>query len=107
MEINQERLDEIKVVFAERHQISTEEASRIVDNGMTGVIRVGEWVKPFAEEIARIWRSLKEIFQENYEKASWKSVNESMWGWNINWDTRKRSQVMSNNPKFMVRKIIR
>ena len=107
MEINQERLDEIKAELAERHQLSNEEVSRIIDNVMIRVIGVGEWLQPFAEEMARIWGSLKETFQENYEKAFWNTEKEAMHGWDLDWDTRKHSQVISNKPKFMVRKIIR
>lgn len=106
MGINQERLDEIKAELAERHQVSEEEVSRIIDNVIIGFTGMAEWLEPFVEGMARIWGSLKEAFQDNCEKALWNTENEAIHGWDLVWDSRKFSQVMSNKPKFMIRKII-
>lgn len=107
MEINQERLDEIKAELAERHQMPIEEVSRMIDGVIIGVTGMAVWLKPFVEGLSRLWNSIKEVALENYEKTLWNTGNEAMHGWNLNWDNRKRSQVLLNKPKFMVRKIIR
>ncbi|WP_421100968.1 hypothetical protein ACOKXV_11400 [Sporosarcina psychrophila] len=107
MEINQERLDEITAELAERHQMPIEEVSRMIDVVIVGVTGTSEWLKPFVEGLSQLWKSMQEIILENHEKALWNTENEAMHGWNLDWDTRKRSQVVSNKPKFMVRKIIR
>lgn len=111
MENNQVRLDELKAELAYRHQLSNEEVSRIIDNVIIGFTGMTEQLKPLAEEMARRWGSLKEAFQEafqeNCEKTLWNTENEAMHGWDLDWDTRKRCQVILNKPKFMVRKIIR
>lgn len=107
MEINQERLDEIKAELAERHQLSSEEVSRVINGVVIGISAMAEALKPFVDEMNRMWNSIKEIAQENYEKTLWNTGNEAMHGWNLDWDTRKRSQVLSNKPQHMVRKIIR
>ena len=107
MEINQERLDEIKAELAERHQMPIEEISRMID-GLTVVFTgMAEGLKPIVEGLSQLWNSMKEIILENHEKALWNTESEAMHGWNLDWDTRKRSQVLSNKPKFMVRKIFR
>ncbi|WP_342511935.1 hypothetical protein MKY34_15055 [Sporosarcina sp. FSL K6-1522] len=107
MEINQERLDELKAELAQRHQMSIDEVSRMIDDVVVGVTGMAEWLGPFVEQLTQMWNSIKEVALENYEKSIWNSENEAMHGWDLDWDTRKRSQVMSNKPKFMVRKIIR
>lgn len=107
MEINQERLDELKAELAQRHQMSIDEVSRMIDDVVVGVTGMAEWLGPFVEQLTQMWNSIKEVALENYEKSFWNSENEAMHGWDLDWDTRKRSQVMSNKPKFMVRKIIR
>ncbi|QNK86444.1 hypothetical protein H7992_14370 [Sporosarcina sp. resist] len=107
MKINQERLDEIKAELAERHQLTYEEVSRMIDNVIIGFKGMAEQLNPIVEGLSRLWNSIKEVALENYEKALWNMENEAMFGWNLDWDTRKRSQVMSNKPKFIVRKIIR
>ena len=106
MEINQERLDEIKAELAERHQISIEEVSRMIDNVMVVFTGVAEWLGPFVERLTQMWNSIKDVALENYEKSLWNMENEAMQGWNVNWDTRRCSQVISNRPRYMVRKII-
>ncbi|AMQ06749.1 hypothetical protein H7992_13575 [Sporosarcina sp. resist] len=107
MVINQERLDEIKAELAERHQMPIEEVSRMIDGVIVGVTGMSEWLKPFVEGLSQLGNSMKEIILENHEKALWNTENEAMHGWDLDWDTSKRSQVLSNKPKFMVRKIIR
>lgn len=107
MEINQERLSEIKTELAERHQISNEEASRIIDGLIVGFAGMAVQLKFFVEGLSQLWNSIKEVTLENYEKTLWNTENEAMHGWNLDWDTRKCSQVISNKPKFMVRKVIR
>ncbi|MEK5038992.1 hypothetical protein [Sporosarcina sp. FSL K6-3457] len=107
MEINQVRLDEIKAELAERHQLSIEEVSRMIDNVIIGVTGMVEWLVPFVERLTKLWNQTKDVAIENYEKSLWNTGNEAICGWDLKWDTRKRSQVMSNKPKFMVRKIIR
>lgn len=107
MEINQERLDELKAELAQRHQMSIDEVSRMIDDVVVGVTGMAEWLGPFVEQLTQMWNSIKEVALENYEKSFWNSENEAIHGWDLDWDTRKRSQVMSNKPKFMVRKIIR
>ena len=107
MEINQERLDELKAELAYRHQLSIEEVSRIIDNVIIVFAGMTEQLNPIAEGLTRLWNSIKEIALENYEKTLWDTGNEAMHGWDLVWDTRKLSQVMSNKPKFIVRKIIR
>ncbi|HJF32806.1 MAG TPA: hypothetical protein K8V56_13670 [Sporosarcina psychrophila] len=100
MEINQAGLDEIKAEFAERHQLSVEEVSRMIDGVVVGITAM-------AEEMARLWGSIKEFVQENYTKALWNMENEAMQGWNVNWDTRKHSQIIDRKPRHLIKKIIR
>lgn len=63
MEINQERLDELKAEFAYRHQLSAEEVSRMMNNVIIGFRGMAEYLEPFAKEMARKWmvRERKQI----------------------------------------------
>ncbi|MET3659639.1 hypothetical protein [Sporosarcina psychrophila] len=107
MEINQERLDEIKAELAERHQMPIEEISRMIDGLKAVFTGVAEGLKPIVEGLSQLWNSMKETILENHEKALWNTENEAKHGWSLNWDTRKCSQVMLNKPQHLVRKIIR
>ena len=59
MEINQERLGEIKAELAECHQIPIEEFSRMIDGVIVRVTGMAEWLKPFVEGLSRLWNSIK------------------------------------------------
>jgi hypothetical protein len=66
----------------------------------------------FYKFLKEAWNKIKETFTSIYEKHNehfkrQKVIQRTRSSWIINPDTRKQSQVISNKPKFMVRKVIR
>jgi hypothetical protein len=66
----------------------------------------------FYKFLKEAWNKIKETFISIYEKYNehfkkQKVIQRTRSSWSINPDTRKESQVISNKPKFMVRKVIR
>ena len=91
MQGNADMLEKIKEDFAIKNGISVDEASLVIDNAIKG-LRIS-LVKAI-EVIADAWKAIRRI-------AEWLCG-----GWDVNWDTRRGSLVISNRPRFVVRKII-
>lgn len=105
---NQEMLKKIKADFAARCGISEDEASEKIDNTIGVVVTsVAEAFKVIADAIKVVAGLVKEVVMRVMERLKNREENESSWGWNVDWDTRRKSLVISNRPRFMVRKIIR
>ncbi len=105
MEISQGRLEEFNANFADQHGISEEEAEWMIDHAVIGITAMMECLKPIVDAAMQMWKTIKDVALEVYEHYEKLSQKQKV-TWPIVWDTRKRSQVMSNKPKFMVRKII-
>lgn len=94
-----QRLDEIVVQLAERTGSSIEDCAIMIHN----IIAVGESIEIAIKQIAdvaiQVWDTIKESFAQCQE-------NEAIHGWHIDWDTRKKSQMVNNRPSFAVRKFI-
>lgn len=91
------KLDELAVDLAEKYGVPIEDTQRIINN----VIVV---VSDVVSAIKNLWEIIKEAADQLLvHEEEWDSKEK----WSIVWDTRKKSQVMLNKPKFRVRKVIR
>lgn len=95
-----QRLYELAVSLSERTDESLESCIRIIQNLVQNFQSVMDALKEMFEETTRIWKVIKDTINPIEE-------NESKKGWFLDWDMRKKSQVINNRPSFLVRKIIR
>jgi len=102
--LDRNKLEELSLEISNTHGISQEQAASVISLAM----KMHECIKESFETILRSiknfivqhWVSLKETIARLEERRSHREE------WTIIWDTRKNSQVTSNKPKFMIRKII-
>ena len=94
-----QRLYELAVKLSERSAMSLEECVWRIQNLVRVIENVRDAIKQIEGEVIRVWNEIKESIKLCEE-------NEAIHGWYIDWDTRKKSQVMNNRPSFAVRKII-
>lgn len=57
------------------------------------------------ESIINVWSSIKESVNK-WMGGMNKTIERDESCWKVDWDTRKKSQVLVNKPRFIIRKII-
>lgn len=99
-----QRLYELAVSLSERTDESLESCvqsiQNVIQNSAILIQNAVDALKEIIEGIAHCWQVIKDtinLFEENEAKR----------GWFLDWDMRKKSQVINNRPSYLVRKIIR
>lgn len=97
--MEEKNLEELTKKIAEQYGVSLAEAASFVSVAMKVTKAVAEIWKIVHEVVSRVLEKLKNLkYEENFD------IRQT---WSIVWDTRKKSQVILNKPKFAVRKIIK
>jgi hypothetical protein len=68
-------------------------------------VAVANGIRTIIDRFKAVVESLDDYYNDFFERKS--RIEKTRASWVINQDTRKQSQVISNKPKFMVRKVIR
>lgn len=88
----------MKDKFKELYAITLSEAiaqlSLSIEESLSKIVKEIREIREISEEIKERSGCIEEVYYE--QKTSWPIV----------WDTRRESQVMSNKPRYFVRKII-
>lgn len=102
MEENQ--VEKLAIDLAEVHGVTADEAKSAINNVFNAfkniTVAVAEAFGVVVSAVTEVWELIEECIRNRKE-------NETASGWDIDWDTRKKSLVISNRPRYMVRKIIR
>lgn len=92
-------LEELAKKIAEQQGVSLAEAASIVSYAVKVAGSVVELWQIAYEVVSLIWSKLKNLkFNHDFDVRK---------TWLIDWDTRRKSQVTLNKPKFVVLKIIK
>lgn len=96
-------VEKLVINLTKTNEVTPDDARAAINN----IIKVFENVAiAFVEAIEIVITTVAIAWEKVKEYIRNRKKNEGVWSWNIDWDTRKKSLVISNRPKFMVRKII-
>lgn len=98
-------LEALSLEMAEKHGVTQADAAWTISTAMTVFEDIKDALVAIAQTlsgvVSQVWGSVRECVEKNEpERSSNRQV------WPIVWDTRKKSQVLSNKPRFLIRKII-
>ncbi|MBS4172107.1 hypothetical protein [Bacillus sp. FJAT-49736] len=91
---------ELAEKLANVYPVSVEEAMYYIEKAIIGNGNLYEGIKKVWNEIAQAFKEIARFLLDDCKYEDKKK-------WSINWDTRKKSQVILNKPKFFMRKVIR
>lgn len=104
--MDEKEIEELAKEMAEVHGISLDSATsmivftvRMVSDVSKAIIEI---VKLLSDSVGTLWEEIQDCI-ERLESEYFICERQV---WLMDWDTRKKSQVISNKPRFMVRKII-
>ena len=103
--MDEKKLEELSLKMAETHGVTQADAASMIKSAMRSfgdirdaIIAIGQ---ALSSVMATNWEPLRDYNERTEERHSNRRA------WLTIRDTRKQSQVTSNKPRFMVRKIIR
>ncbi|MDH5160357.1 hypothetical protein [Heyndrickxia oleronia] len=95
MHARDKRVMYIAMIFIDMYLISLEEA----------IYHIEHLFSSFDDAFDELNRLGKE-FVQCFEEVTMLDEIEEKKRWEVNWDTRRKSQVLLNKPKYLIRKVI-
>lgn len=102
---NQAKIEEVADEIVAFQGIPKDEAVQLVGSVVFAFESLAELLNPVIKKMMQVWSAIREKIQELYDCTRNRPFDKKI-KQPIIWDTRRKSQVILNKPRYMVRKII-
>lgn len=104
--MGEKEIEELAKEMAEKQGVTQADAASGIRVAMQVFGDIRYALVAIARTLSSVFAQVGESVEE-YVKQLEEAGHSNRQAWPIVWDTRKKNQVLSNKPQFMVRKIIR